>query len=193
MARCGVENGGGALWGRDRGGAPTIRRMAKWIDTLLKLVKQWQAAQRERDPLAGKTKKKATPPARRVERGVKVEYSPEMDGEADPGEVVWAWVPYEEDATKGKDRPVVIIGRVVGAASGLLAGVPLTSKDTGRSDGVPVGTGAWDPKRRDSYAKVDRLLTIDASDVRREGSVLAKDRFDDVVGNLAKYHDLLRS
>lgn len=167
--------------------------MARWIDTLLTLIRQVQAAQSERDPLAGKTKKKTTPPVRRVERGVKVEYSPEMDGEADPGEVVWAWVPYEEDPTKGKDRPVVVIGRVVGGAPGLLAGVPLTSKEKGRSDYVPVGTGAWDPKRRDSYAKIDRLLTIDESDVRREGAVLDKARFDDVVGNLAKHHDLIRS
>lgn len=35
-------------------------------------------------------------------------YSPEMDGDADPGEVVWAWVPYEENDGRGKDRPVVV-------------------------------------------------------------------------------------
>jgi hypothetical protein len=50
-----------------------------------------------------------------------------------------------------------------------------------------------DPKRRDSWAKVDRLLTIDPDDVRREGAVLDKNRFDDVVGNLAKYHELVRN
>ena len=81
----------------------------------------------------------------------------------------------------------------VGRSDGDLAAVPLTSKNKGRSDHVPVGTGAWDPKRRDSWAKVDRLITIDDGDVRREGAVLAKGRFDDVVGNLAKYHDVVRS
>ena len=40
-----------------------------------------------------------------------IEYSPHLDGDADPGEVVWTWVPYEEDRSVGKDRPVAIIGR----------------------------------------------------------------------------------
>jgi mRNA-degrading endonuclease toxin of MazEF toxin-antitoxin module len=163
--------------------------MSKWIDMLLQLIRQIQAAQRERDPLAGKTTKKATPPTRRIEHGVRVDYSPELDGDADPGEVVWAWVPYREDPTRGKDRPVVIIGRM----NGELAGVPLTSKNKGRADHVPVGSGAWDPKRRDSWAKVDQLLSIDEDDVRREGAILARNRFDEVVGNVAKYHDLVRN
>ena len=38
-------------------------------------------------------------------------YSPDTDGEADPGEVVWAWVPYEDDPAQGKDRPVLLIAR----------------------------------------------------------------------------------
>ena len=40
-----------------------------------------------------------------------VEYTPSLDGDPDPGEIVWAWVPYEDDPTQGKDRPVVVIGR----------------------------------------------------------------------------------
>ena len=36
---------------------------------------------------------------------------PEQDGEADPGEVVWAWVPFEDDPGQGKDRPVLVIAR----------------------------------------------------------------------------------
>ena len=36
-------------------------------------------------------------------------YAPEIDGEPDPGEVVWAWVPYEEDPSQGKDRPVLVL------------------------------------------------------------------------------------
>jgi len=26
-----------------------------------------------------------------------IAYAPERDGQPDPGEVVWAWVPYEDD------------------------------------------------------------------------------------------------
>lgn len=161
----------------------------KWVDIIVKIVRQIQAAQRERDPMAGRATKRPQPPTRAVDDGVRVEYTPEMDGEADPGEVVWAWVPYEEDPNKGKDRPVVIIGRT----GQDFAGVALTSRNKGRRENVAVGTGDWDPKRRDSWAKVDRLLTIDADEVRREGAVLAKNRFDEVVGNVAKYHDIVRS
>ncbi len=160
----------------------------KWVNVVLELVKQIQAARAERDPIAGRSAKRSTPPTRRVGQGVRVEYTPDMDGEADPGEVVWAWVPYEDDPHRGKDRPVVIIGRT---GDGFV-GVALTSKNTGRSEHVPVGTGGWDPRGRDSWAKVDRLLTIDAGAVRREGSTLPQNRFDEVVGNVAKYHDIIR-
>src|SRR5690606_28866634 len=44
------------------------------------------------------------PPA----RGRRLVYAPELDGRADPGEIVWAWVPYEDDPRRGKDRPVLV-------------------------------------------------------------------------------------
>ena len=40
-----------------------------------------------------------------------IDYHPDLDGDADPGEVVWTWVPFEEDPARGKDRPVLIVGR----------------------------------------------------------------------------------
>jgi hypothetical protein len=162
--------------------------MTKWINALLNLLKQVQAAQKERERGTGKPTRKQAPRTRRVEPGVRIEYSPDLDGDPDPGEVVWTWVPYEDDPHQGKDRPVVIIGRI----GDDLAGVQLTSRSKDRPDHVPVGSGAWDPKRRPSFAKVDRLLTIDPDDVRREGAVLDEHRFNDVVGNVDKYHDIVR-
>ena len=141
---------------------------------------------KERDRLAGKTKKPASPPSRRVPSGTVVEYSPDIDGDADPGEVVWTWVPYEDDPSKGKDRPVVIIG----TCSGGLAGVPLTSKNKGRGS-VPVGSGGWDRSGRPSWAKVDQLIVVGQRDVRREGSVLDRQRFDAVVAGVGDHHELI--
>ena len=115
-------------------------------------------------------------------------YAPRPDGRPDPGEVVWTWVPYEDDPSQGKDRPVVIIGRT----GQDLAGVPLTSKDHHRNDEIPVGTGAWDRSGRPSFAKVDQLLTIDPDAVRREGSILSRNHFDDVVAGVAKHHNIGR-
>jgi hypothetical protein len=108
-----------------------------------------------------------------------VEYSPRRDGQPDPGEVVWAWVPYEDDPSQGKDRPVVIVGRV----DSRLAGVALTSR-RGDGDRMPVGTGSWDAERRDSFAKLDRVLSLDPSAVRREGSTFDRTRFDQLVAAL---------
>jgi hypothetical protein len=162
--------------------------MTKWMNALLNLFKQIQAAQKERERGTGKPTRQPAPRTRRVEPGVRIEYSPNLDGDPDPGEVVWTWVPYEEDPNQGKDRPVVIIGRI----GDDLAGVQLTSKNKQRREHIPVGSGAWDPKRRPSFAKVDRLLTIDPDDVRREGAVLDENRFNDVVGNVDKYHDVVR-
>lgn len=113
-----------------------------------------------------------------------IEYSPHLDGDADPGEVVWTWVPYEEDQSQGKDRPVVIIGR----KGDLLLGVPLTSKPHHNELQVVVGTGPWDRGGRVSFAKVERLLEVDPQQVRREGAVLERQHFDDVVAGVRRVH-----
>lgn len=42
---------------------------------------------------------------------ISYEPNPGNGNEADPGEIVWTWVPFEEDHSHGKDRPVLVIGR----------------------------------------------------------------------------------
>lgn len=120
-----------------------------------------------------------------------LDYSPHADGQADPGEVVWGWVPYEDDPLQGKDRPVLIVGR----SKGDLVGLQLTSKDHGRRRGVEedqygrvwldVGTGGWDRQGRDSEVRIDRLLLVPEAAVRREGSQVSKKVFLSVVNALA--------
>lgn len=136
---------------------------------------------RSRTPAAPPAARAGEPPARDIRaQRVVFEYSPCLDGDPDPGEVVWTWVPYEEDPTQGKDRPVVIIGR----RGSNLVGVPLTSKQHDNEAQVPVGTGSWDREGRPSYAKLERLLEIDPQQVRREGAVLSRAHFDDVVAGV---------
>jgi hypothetical protein len=164
------------------------------INELIRLVRQ--ALAKQTSPGGRRTRPRTESPGRRrvdapagdvdTDQSVQFEYSPELDGEPDPGEVVWTWVPYEDDPSKGKDRPVVIIGRT----GDDLAGVPLTSKDHDRGDEIPVGTGPWDREGRQSFAKVDQLLSIDPDAVRREGAILARNHFDDVVAGVARFHDV---
>jgi hypothetical protein len=116
--------------------------------------------------------------------GVTVEYTPVLDGAPDPGEVVWAWVAFEEDPSRGKDRPVVVIGR----RAQRLVGVALTSKRDDRDPQVPIGAGLWDREGRTSFAKLDRLIPIDPQAVRREGAILDRDHFDALIDGLRRLH-----
>lgn len=118
---------------------------------------------------------------------VDVEYRPHADGRPDPGEVVWAWVPYDEGDGRGKDRPVLVVGR----QGEDLLGLQLTSKDHDRDAAdearhgrvwFDIGSGAWDPRGRPSEVRLDRLLVLDPDAVRREGAALDRARFDRVIG-----------
>jgi hypothetical protein len=116
---------------------------------------------------------------------LRIEYAPNPDGDADPGEVVWTWVPFEDDPSKGKDRPALVIGHL-GTA---LAVLPLTSKDKTRyGDTVELGSGGWDMGHRVSYVRLDRVLRVLPAKVRREGATLERARFDHVVASLQSYH-----
>ena len=100
-----------------------------------------------------------------------VSYAPNRDGRPDPGEVVWTWVPFEDNPSEGKDRPVLIIGR----RGAWLAGLLLTSKSPGSGPHrvfMDVGHGSWDRQQRPSQVRLDRLLDIDPAGVRREGAAL---------------------
>ncbi len=115
-----------------------------------------------------------------------VQYRPRADGRPDPGEIVWAWVPYDENDGRGKDRPVLVIGR----RGDRLLGLMLSSQDHdvdaddearhGRL-WTDLGTGAWDSRGRPSEVRLDRLLVLDPATVRREGAALDRARFDRVV------------
>lgn len=119
----------------------------------------------------------------------KISYAPSPNGRPEPGEVVWTWVPYEEDHTRGKDRPVLLVG----TSGRYLLGLMLTSKDHDgdarrADDYVDIGTGPWDRQRRPSEAKLDRVLQIDPRDVRREGAILDPGRFSAIAAVLKSRH-----
>jgi len=120
-------------------------------------------------------------------------YAPHANNRPDPGEVVWTWVPYQEDCTQGKDRPVLVLAVVAGR----IVFAQLTSKDHDRDAAqearegrywVDIGSGAWDSKGRASEARIDRLLCVDPGQVRREGARLDEARFTQVVAALRKLH-----
>lgn len=109
---------------------------------------------------------------------INFEYSPSLDGDADPGEIVWTWVPFEEDHSQGKDRPVLLVGR----DGEYLLALMMTSKDhNNREHADPnyldIGSGPWDPQGRASEVKLNRVIRVRPDSMRREGAIMPEDTF----------------
>ena len=109
---------------------------------------------------------------------INFEYSPSLDGDADPGEIVWTWVPFEEDHSQGKDRPVLLMGR----DGEYLLALMMTSKDHNNrehadSNYLDIGSGPWDPQGRASEVKLNRVIRVRPDSMRREGAIMPEDTF----------------
>ncbi|HEV7653155.1 MAG TPA: type II toxin-antitoxin system PemK/MazF family toxin [Mycobacteriales bacterium] len=120
------------------------------------------------------------------DRARTIVYAPRLDGDADPGEVVWAWVPYEENDGRGKDRPLLVVGR----SHGHLLGLMLSSQPDhrGEQNWFPIGSGPWDGESRPSFLRLDRVLEVPDHALRREGAILDHARFDGVAHELRTHY-----
>lgn len=117
---------------------------------------------------------------------VEIGYRPSANGRADPGEVVWVWIPYEDDPRQGKDRPALVLAE---DGDDVLV-LPMTSQDHDRDAAqetlegrlwMDVGTGPWDSRGRPSEVRLNRTVRIPATEVRREGASLDPELFAAVV------------
>ncbi len=123
----------------------------------------------------------SVPTAQRARRLV---YAPDLDGRADPGEVVWTWVVYEDDPSRGKDRPVLVVGR----DRHTLLGLMLSSQERHRNERewVGIGSGPWDYEARPSWVRLDRVLDVPEEGIRREGAILERETFEIVASRLRR-------
>ena len=150
-------------------------------------------------PTAGRSAPSApsTPPTPRVGAGgstatvsivapfpknLRLSYAPSIDGDPDAGEIVWTWVPYAENDGRGKDRPVLVIGRIDDTH---VYAVRLTSRShDGERDFLAIGAGPWDVQGRPSWVDIEQLYSVHADGMRREACALDRERFEQVVGAL---------
>lgn len=116
---------------------------------------------------------------------VRTLYAPAPDGDPDPGEIVWTWVPYEENDGRGKDRPVLIVAREGG---GTVLAVQLTSRQRGDGEWMPLGSGPWDREGRDSWVGLGRVLRVHPDGMRREACALDRARFNAVTDRLRQVY-----
>lgn len=115
-------------------------------------------------------------------KDVTISYSPETDGDPDAGEIVWTWVPYTENDGRGKDRPVLVVGR---QSPDRVYAVRLTSKaHDGDRDFLAIGSGPWDSQGRSSWIDIEQLYSVHHDGMRREAAALDLDRFTRVADAL---------
>ena len=117
-----------------------------------------------------------------AQRARRLAYAPDLDGRADPGEIVWTWVVSEDDPTRGKDRPVLVVGRDRSVLLGLV--VSSQERHAAHPDWVGIGSGEWDHQDRPSWVRLDRVLDVPEEGIRREGAILAREIFDVVAARL---------
>jgi hypothetical protein len=116
-------------------------------------------------------------------RRLTLSYAPQRDNAPDGGEIVWTWVPYEERDGRGKDRPVLVIGRADATHS---YAVRLTSKPhDGDRQYLALGTGEWDAQSRPSWIDVEQVYLVHDAGMRREAAALDRKRFDAVAAALS--------
>ncbi|MET0995829.1 MAG: type II toxin-antitoxin system PemK/MazF family toxin [Mycobacterium sp.] len=117
-----------------------------------------------------------------AQRARKLVYAPDLDGRADPGEIVWTWVAFEDDPSRGKDRPVLVVGR----DRQMLLGLMLSSQHHHGDDPnwVGIGSGSWDYEARPSWVRLDRVLDVPEEGIRREGAIMDRKTFDVVAARL---------
>jgi hypothetical protein len=149
------------------------------IDVGLSVLAGPVAEQRAAIPAGRPVTDPSVPTAHRARR---ISYAPDLDGKADPGEIVWTWVVYEEDPSRGKDRPVLVVGR----DGSTLLGLMLSSQERHSSDRdwVGIGAGGWDYESRASWVRLDRVLDVPEEGIRREGAVLERATFEVVATRL---------
>nr|WP_051172160.1 type II toxin-antitoxin system PemK/MazF family toxin [Microbacterium indicum] len=117
-------------------------------------------------------------------RSLRLSYSPERDGDADAGEIVWTWVPYAENDGRGKDRPVLVVAN---GPAGRVYAVKFTSRSHhGDREYFALGSGPWDAQGRESWVDLDQLYSVPVDGLRREAAALDLERFTRVAAELGR-------
>nr|WP_120491224.1 type II toxin-antitoxin system PemK/MazF family toxin [Corynebacterium lactis] len=109
-------------------------------------------------------------------------YAPDMDGQADPGEVVWIPVQLEGENTPLRERAVVVVGRHNQNLLGML--ISTREEHADQPEWISIGSGSWNIDPKPSWVRVDRVLEVPESGIRRAGAVMPRKRFDLIASRL---------
>lgn len=108
-------------------------------------------------------------------------YAPDMDGQADPGEVIWNNIRTQ----KGGEielRAVLIVGRQKHTLLGLL--ISSNPEHAAKPNWIRIGSGPWDAEGSESYVCLDKILEIPESEIQRRGVSMPERRYDRIAARL---------
>lgn len=109
-------------------------------------------------------------------------YAPNMDGQVDPGEVVWFWVPDEKSEAKLTERALVVVGRHANLVLGLITSPnPMHALS---EKWIDIGSGPWDDAGRKSWLRLDKVIKVPETAIRRQGAVIPLQRFHLIANRL---------
>lgn len=109
-------------------------------------------------------------------------YAPDMDGQAEPGEVVWVWAPSDGLDNPPRERALLVVGRNRHTILGLLIS-PNPQHDDNDS-WLDIGAGEWDASGRQCWIRIDRVLEVSELGTRRQGVLFPPRRFERIANRL---------
>lgn len=112
-------------------------------------------------------------------------YAPDMDGQSDPGEVVWATLAVSRGASreaKAEARAVLIIGRHRHTLLTLI--ISSNDEHADEPNWVPIGAGPWNESGLNSWIRLDKILKVPESLIQRRGVAMPRRRFDRIAARL---------
>ena len=109
-------------------------------------------------------------------------YAPDMDGQADPGEVIWVWIQPNLPGHPARERAMVVVGRSQHLLLGLL--ISPNPEHANEDNWIDIGSGGWDVAGRQCWARLDKILEVPESTIRRQGAIIPKSRFERIAQRL---------
>ncbi|MBC2681118.1 type II toxin-antitoxin system PemK/MazF family toxin [Corynebacterium anserum] len=108
-------------------------------------------------------------------------YAPDMDGQADPGEVVWVNIRTQKNGEL-ELRSVLIIGRRKHTLLGLLISSNADFNDS--PNWIRIGSGPWEQEGNEAYIRLDKVLEVPESEIQRRGVSMPERRYDLIAARL---------
>ncbi|WP_282939221.1 type II toxin-antitoxin system PemK/MazF family toxin [Corynebacterium auriscanis] len=110
-------------------------------------------------------------------------YAPDMDGQADSGEVVWVNIRIHKSGELER-RAVVIVGRNRNHLMGLL--ISSNTDHANEDNWLRIGHGPWNYDADENWVRLDKVLQFPEASIQRRGVSMPERRYERIATQLRK-------